>query len=164
MHRHSWNISFGSRNFFGVYLILQVVCPDVLGASRRQPYRTVGQLAWDGDHWQPSLSKPAGAFNWGLKRGPALIFLIPAAVLWEKVVMEWEKECWRWKSINVFPSRPSEWRLMATPTTCTHCQKHYPLMLYDVAILHLMAPMDFWRNSTPFFGVANPSVRQKYSF
>ena len=23
---------------------------------------------------------------------------------------------------------------------------------YDVATLHLMAPMDFWRNSTPFFG------------
>ena len=25
---------------------------------------------------------------------------------------------------------------------------------YDVATLHLMAPMDFWRNSTPFFGAA----------
>ena len=25
---------------------------------------------------------------------------------------------------------------------------------YDLARLHLVAPMDFWRNSTPFFGAA----------
>ena len=25
---------------------------------------------------------------------------------------------------------------------------------YDVATLHMMAPMDFWRNSIPFFGAA----------
>ena len=26
--------------------------------------------------------------------------------------------------------------------------------LYDVAILHLITPLDFWQNSTPFFGAA----------
>ena len=31
---------------------------------------------------------------------------------------------------------------------------------YNVGILHLMAPMDFWQNSTPFL-VRQLSVRQK---
>ena len=29
-----------------------------------------------------------------------------------------------------------------------------PTLSYGVATLHLMTPMDFWRNSTPFFGAA----------